>query len=507
MEFKLNFNAKNHSECDIAVFAGFSKTEKKGKKSETKLVNTHWPKEVKAAFNSYKASANFNGANGDVLIFPLDGGHIGCAFGLGEKSKLTNECVRKAIARLFKELVDHHDEVSVNLDSFIVKGKFEDSLTAVIEAFIMTEYRYDAFKSKGNKNNSKLKTVILDSKQPKAKLKKARAALDAAVSVAESVNLARDFVNCPPNDLNSISYAKRVVADAKKLKGVKSKVLGRADLKKEKMGMFLAVNQGSDYEAQLVHLTYTPPKATKKTKHIILVGKGLTFDTGGLSLKPCGSMVNMKFDMAGSSTMYGAFRAAVLTGAKCKITCLLGMTDNAIGPNAIYPDAVVTARNGKTVEILNTDAEGRLVLGDVINYACDLNPDTIIDAATLTGACLVAVGHEMCAVLGNDQKLVDSILKSAKNKDEYAWQLPIIEEFHNDLKSPTADIKNIGGSRFGGTAKAAAFLETFVEEGVSWAHLDIAGIGDSQGSHKPYCPAKGGSGLIVRTVCDYLHNV
>jgi len=507
MEFKLNFNAKNHSDCEVAVFAGFSKTETKGKKSETKLVNSHWPKEVKEAFSSFKASKNFKGSNGDTLVFPLDGGHIAVAFGLGEKSKLTLECSRKAIANLFKRLVDHHEEVAVNLDSFIIKGKLEDSITAMVEAFIMTEYRYDAFKSSANKNKSKLKTVILDSKLPKSKLKKAQAALDDAVSVSESVNLARDFVNCPPNDLHSINYAKRVVADAKKLKGVKVKVLGRAELKKEKMGMYLAVNQGSDYEAQLVHLTYTPPKATKKTKHIALVGKGLTFDTGGLSLKPGAAMVNMKFDMAGSSTMYGAFRAAVLTGAKCKITCLLGLTDNAIGPKAIYPDAVVTARNGKTVEILNTDAEGRLVLGDVINYACDLKPDAIIDAATLTGACLVAVGHETCAILGNNQKLIDSVLKSAKNKDEYMWQLPIIPEFHDDLKSVTADLKNIGGSRFGGTAKAAAFLENFVEEGIAWAHLDIAGIGDSQGAHKPYCPAKGGSGLIVRSLCDYLHNV
>ena len=280
MEFKLNFNAKNHSDCEVVVFAGFSKTEKSGKKSETKLVNSHWPKEVSAAFTSFKASRNFNGSNGDTLVFPLDSGHIGVAFGLGDKSKLTLECSRKAIAKLFKELVDHHEEVAVNLDSFIVKGNLEDSLTAMIESFLMTEYRYDTFKSSPNKNKSKLKTVILDSKQPKAKLKKAQAALDAATSVAESINLARDYVNCPPNDLNSITFAKRVVADAKKLKGVKSKVLGRAELKKEKMGMFLAVNQGSDYEAQLVHLTYTPAKATKNTKHIVLVGKGLTFDTG-----------------------------------------------------------------------------------------------------------------------------------------------------------------------------------------------------------------------------------
>lgn len=504
MEFKLNFNAKNHSEGEVVVFAGYSKTEKKGKKTETKLVNSHWPKAAKESFSSLKASSTFNGNSGESFTFPLEDGSMGLAYGLGEKSKLDFEGVRKSIANLYKKVSKHHEEVVINLDSFVVKSKLEDSLTAVVEALLMTEYNYDEFKSK--KHEVKLSTVIFDSKQPKAKARKAQTALDNAVSVSESINLCRDFVNCPPNELNSETYSKRIQADAKKLKGVKIKVMGRTELKKQKMGMFLAVNQGSNYDAQLVQLTYTPPKATKKTKHIALVGKGLVFDTGGLSLKPSTAMVNMKFDMAGSATLYGAFRAAVLTGAKCKITCLLGLTDNAIGPKAIYPDAVVTAKNGKTVEILNTDAEGRLVMGDILTYASEMKPDAIIDAATLTGACLVAVGHEMCAVMGNDQKLTDAILKSAKNKDEYAWPLPIIDEFRNDMKSPIADLKNIGGSRFGGTAKAAAFLENFVEEGVSWAHLDIAGIGDSQGSHKPYCPGKGASGLMVRTVCDYLHN-
>ncbi|MFT6069596.1 MAG: leucyl aminopeptidase [Bacteriovoracaceae bacterium] len=504
MEFHLNFNAKNHSESEVAVFAGFSKVEEKGKKKENKLVNGHWPKEVKEAFNKFKASTTFSGQNGQSLAFPLENGDTALAYGLGEKSKLSLESLRKSVSNLHKTVAESHKEISINLDSFLVKSKLEESLTAIVEALLMTEYRYEVFMSK--KSEIKLKSVTFDSKLPKSKAKKANEAVTAAVHVSESVNLCRDYVNCPPNDLNSETYAKRVVEDAKKIKGVKVKVLGKADLKKEKMGMFLAVNQGSDFEPQLVHLTYTPPKATKKTKHIALVGKGLTFDTGGLSLKPGASMVNMKTDMAGSSTLYAAFRAAALTGAKTKITCLLGMTDNAIGPKAIYPDAIVKAKNGKTVEILNTDAEGRLVLGDVLTYASEMKPDAIIDAATLTGACLIAVGIETCAILGNNQKLINDLLKSAKNTDEYVWQLPIIEEFHNDMKSPIADLKNIGGSRWGGTAKAAAFLENFVDKDIAWAHLDIAGISGGQGAHKPYCPASGASGLIVRTVCDYLRN-
>ncbi len=193
-------------------------------------------------------------------------------------------------------------------------------------------------------------------------------------------------------------------------------------------------------------------------------------------------------------------------GLPVKISCFLGMTDNAVNEHATMPDSIVTARNGKTVEILNTDAEGRLVLGDVLSYASDMKPDAVIDAATLTGACLVALGSEVCAVLGNDKKLTDALLKAAGDADEYMWQLPIVDEWREDMKGTISDLKNIGGSGFGGTAKAAAFLEEFVAKGVSWAHLDIAGVGDSQ-KHLPYCPSKGASGIIIRSLVRYLQNV
>jgi len=280
---------------------------------------------------------------------------------------------------------------------------------------------------------------------------------------------------------------------------VKIKILNKAQIKKEKMGMFLSVNAGSAFEPRLVHLTYVPAKSTSKTKHVALVGKGITFDTGGYCVKPGTSMAGMKNDMGGSATVYGAFRAAVLEKAPVKITCILAITDNAINEHATFPDAIVTARNGKTVEILNTDAEGRLILGDALDYTCDLKPDYIIDAATLTGACLVALGNQVCAVLGNDQNWINEILQAAKDCDEYMWQLPIIEEWRQDIKSKVADIKNIGTPMRAGTAIGAAFLEEFIKNDVKWAHLDVAGVVDSQ-SHLPYCSPHGASGLIVRTL-------
>lgn len=173
--------------------------------------------------------------------------------------------------------------------------------------------------------------------------------------------------------------------------------------------------------------------------------------------------------MGGSATVYGAFRAAVLEKAPIKITCILAMTDNAINSTATMPDTVVAGRNGKTVEILNTDAEGRLILADALDYACDLNPHYIIDAATLTGACLVALGNQVCAILGNDDKWINEILAAAKNQDEYMWQLPIIPEWRTDIKSKVADLKNIGSPMRAGTATAAAFLEEFIKNDIKWA--------------------------------------
>jgi leucyl aminopeptidase len=416
------------------------------------------------------------------------------------------EALRRVIANFFKAVSGKkYKTILIDALSFHGISKKEKTLALMHEALIMTDYKFDKYFS--TKKELSFKSIDLYVADANLK-RKAKKDIDAHINTAESVNYCRALIDEAPNVLHSVEYAKRIEKDVRttlKGKGVKVKILGKAELKKEKMGCFLAVNAGSAYAPQLVHLTYTPKKATKNMKHIALVGKGLTFDTGGYSLKPGGAMMGMKFDMGGSATVYGAFRAAVLNNAPVKITCILGMTDNAVNSNATFPDSIVTSRKGLTVEILNTDAEGRLVLADCLDYASDQGPDEIIDAATLTGACLVALGSQVGAVLGNDQKFVDRLLKTAKGNDEYMWQLPIIPEWRDDMKSKIADLKNIGTPARAGTATAAAFLENFIGEGISWAHLDIAGIGDSQ-AHLPYCPAKGGSGILVRSLADYLVN-
>jgi len=500
MEIKLNLNAKEATGADLVVLGSFTTTQKKGKKEVKVAAMTNWSKEVKDYFATLKSSSTFTAESGSQFFFDFEGNRY-LAFGLGDKKQLDNETARKAYSNLVKAMKDSYVSVALQLDTMLAKGGLENTVTILTEAIQLTSYQFDKYLT--NKKTAKMKTIHFDSKEKKTAAKKLQTAIDDTTKITESVNIARDFVNEPPNVLNSESYAKEVLKDVKNIKGVKVKVLGKADLKKQKMGMFLSVNAGSAYEPQLVHLTYTPAKATKNTKHIAFVGKGLTFDTGGYSLKPGASMVNMKFDMAGSATVYGAFRAAALLGLPVKVSCFLGMTDNAVNELATMPDSIVTAKNGKTVEILNTDAEGRLVLGDVLTYASEHKPDAIIDAATLTGACLMALGTEVCGLMGNDDKLKNSLKKAAGNTDEYIWDLPIIPEWREDMKSNIADLKNIGGSRWGGTAKAAAFLENFVGEGIAWAHLDIAGCGDSQG-HLPYCPTKGASGMMVRTLVEYI---
>ncbi len=490
MKISLNYGTKE-SNSQTHILGVFAKD--KG------LDFPKWPRDLKETFLATPGSNEFDGKTGNFIFF--NGNQIYLVFGLGEKKKFKNESLRRIASEIYTTVKAKYNTVCIHVDQF--SSNLELATELIGEGIYLTDYSFDRYLSK--KEKPKLAEVFLYSTRKSAKSQKA---LEAAKEIASSINVARDFINEPPNIQRSTTYAKEIEKDIRdnlKGKGVKVKVLGKKELKKENMNLFLSVNAGSAFEPQLVHLTYTPKKANRNTKHIALVGKGLVFDTGGYSLKPGASMVNMKFDMGGSATVYGAFRAAALAGINAKITCILGITDNSVNSHATMPDSIVKGRNGKTVEILNTDAEGRLVLADCLDYTCDLKPDFIIDAATLTGACLVALGTEVGAVMTNNQKFADKLLKSAKTKDEYLWQLPIVDEFRNDMKSQIADLSNIAPNRWGGTPKAAAFLEEFIKNDIPWCHLDVAGIADTQ-AHLPYCPKKGGSGLLIRTIFDFMKN-
>lgn len=512
MQIKLDVVGDQFLGSELKILTAVQKTAATptAKTAKAKTSNTptasvdHWSdKGLKEEFNNLRAAKNYKAAKDETLSFTGATGETVWVVGLGDKTKFTAEDIRKSVAKVYKAAKGKFTTIAFDVPGFNSVRDEAAACQLIAESIYMSDYTFEKYKSK--KSEAPEATIILGHVEKKnaAKIEKA---LSSTKNICESINVIKDYVNEAPNVLNSEEYAKRVEADVKaNLKGVKVKILNKAAIQKEKMGMFLSVNAGSAYEPRLVHLSYEPAKATSKTKHIALVGKGITFDTGGYCVKPGASMAGMKNDMGGSATVYGAFRAAVLEKAPVKITCILAITDNAINEHATFPDAIVTARNGKTVEILNTDAEGRLILGDALDYACDLNPDYIIDAATLTGAALVALGNQVAAILGNDQKWINEILAAAKDKDEYMWQLPIINEWRQDIKSKVADIKNIGTPMRAGTAIGAAFLEEFIKNDVKWAHLDVAGVVDSQ-SHLPYCSAHGASGLIVRSLTHLLVN-
>ncbi|MDA8793774.1 leucyl aminopeptidase [Bacteriovoracaceae bacterium] len=459
-------------------------------------------KALKDSLTNLKNFKSFSGERNSTFSFHNEN-QENLLYGIGDSSKYSTEDLRKVAGNLFKYLkINNSNNVNIVFDSFRGKNKSSEAVIAFVEALYMSDYEFIKYKSESKKFSLTINLVLTAAKD----VNSAKKAETSIINTVESLNVTRDFVNEAPNVLTSVEYAKQVQNDVtKNLKGVKVKILNKAQIKKEKMNLFLSVNAGSGYEPRLVHLTYTPKKVTKKTKHFALVGKGIVFDTGGYSLKPSGAMAGMKFDMGGSATVYGAFRAAVLNNSPYKLTCVLAMTDNAVNSFATFPDAIVKGRNGKTVEILNTDAEGRLILADALDYTCDLNPDGIIDAATLTGACLVALGNQVCAVLGNNQKFTNQLLSNCKKQEEYAWELPIINEWRSDIKSKVADIKNIGSGRLAGTAIGAAFLQEFIKNDIPWIHLDIAGVCDSQ-SHLSYCPADGASGLMVRSLNRMLTN-
>lgn len=508
MIIKLDTTGDQFLNCDLKILTAFQVevSSSKGKKKSDKTTEApvsiaHWEnKTLVEEFMGLRAAATFKAGKDETLTFTGPFGETILVVGLGKKDQFDDESIRKSVAKAFKANASKFSSIGIDVEGFNTIEDDIQTAALIAESLGMCDYNYDLYKSKKQDKNEC--TVFLAvNKKNAAKIQKE---ISSVQNITNSINVARDFVNEVPNVLTSVEYAKRVENDVKKnLKGVKVKILNKAQLKKENMNLFLSVNNGSAHEARLVHLTYEPTKMNSKTKHVCLVGKGLTFDTGGYSLKPGGSMMGMKFDMAGSATVYGAFRAAVLEKAPIKITCILAMTDNAVNEFATMPDSIVTARNGMTVEILNTDAEGRLVLADAFDYACDLKPHYLIDAATLTGACLVALGSQVAGVMGNDDEFYQELKNHADANGEYIWQLPIIEEWRQDMKSKIADLKNIGTPMRAGTPTAAAFLENFIKNDVKWAHFDIAGVADSA-SHLPYCPANGASGLIIRTLTSYL---
>jgi leucyl aminopeptidase len=326
-------------------------------------------------------------------------------------------------------------------------------------------------------------------------------ALESARIVAECQNFTRDLQNEPPNRLGPLALAERARAMAEEM-ALECEVLDQDQMRQLGMGSLLAVAQGSAQPPALIVLRYRPVQSPACGDHLGLVGKGVTFDTGGISIKPADNMDKMKYDMSGGAAMIGAMRAIAQLKPAIPVTALIPTVENMPGGKAQRPGDIVTTLSGKTVEVLNTDAEGRMILNDAITYAKRLGCTHLVDAATLTGAIVVALGHFYVGVFSNNEAFRDKLMAAAARQGEKMWPMPVDDEFKDLLKTPFADIANVGG-RWGGAITAALFLKEFAEN-TPWIHLDIAGTA-SYDDGRPFA-AKGASGVCVRTLVDLAMN-
>ena len=420
--------------------------------------------------------------------------------GLGSRNKYTPEALRLAAGRAAKTA----QRLKVRTVVFAVPETTDTvaALRAVVEGLELGVYRFERYKSsaKEEKNAPKLTAVRLLLPNGTDKTKEYEQAVSLGQRVAEATNWARDLVNEPPNVVNPERLA-REAQEMGREAGIKVTVGGRKEIERLKMGMFLGVAQGSINEPKLIHIEYTPknPKHAKQAP-VALVGKAITFDSGGLSLKPTDSMVDMKTDMAGSAAVLGAMKVIAALKPPFPVHAFVGACENMPSGTSYRPSDVLTSRAGKTVEITNTDAEGRLVLGDVMTWATEHKPAVLIDLATLTGACVIALGNYIVGAFGDHDETVQDVLNAARTAGEEMWRLPVSELQKDVLRSEVADMKN-SGERWGGAINAALFLKEFVGD-TPWVHLDIAGPSTSP-KERGYL-GKGGTGVGVRTLVEYV---
>lgn len=438
---------------------------------------------------------DLTGKNGQTLLIPSIEGIAAerlLVLGLGKAKELTAESLRKALVKLADSL-----KAGVAKSASVALGKLGD-ISAEQEARILAEcvglaiYQYSA--TKGKKPDAIVLNAIechsADKKSASAKDK----ALEVGAAIAEGSNLTRELGNLPANICTPTYLAEQAKDLAKTHSALKTKILEAADMKKLGMGSLLSVAAGSDQPPKLIVMEYNGGKAGAKPW--VLVGKGVTFDTGGISLKPGEGMDEMKYDMCGAASVFGTLHSVLRLKLAINLVCIVPATENMPNGHATKPGDVVTSMSGQTIEVLNTDAEGRLILCDALTYAERFKPKAVIDIATLTGACVIALGNHATGLYANQQELADKLLSAGIKAADKAWQMPLWDEYQSQLDSNFADIANIGG-RAGGSVTAACFLSRFTKA-YHWAHLDIAGTAWKSGA------AKGATGRPVPLLTQFL---
>ncbi len=449
-------------------------------------------------------SGDFRGREGDALTVYPDGAIAArrvVLLGLGANSEAHPDTLRRAAGRAVGAARARRATSLAIAAPTLRRVRLAPGARALAEGAVLGDYRFDAYQEKPKEPSPPLATTTLLYER-QADARSARAPADRGVAVAESQNFARELSNQPGNALPPAALARAAQRMARET-GLRCRVLGVAELEKRKMGGILAVGGGSANTPRLVVLEHgRPPKGARKRPTIALVGKGVTFDSGGVSIKPSAGMDKMKHDMSGAAAVVGTLRACALLKLPLHVVGVVGAAENLPSGTAYRPGDLVRTAAGKTIEVLNTDAEGRVVLADALHFArSEFEPAAMIDLATLTGACIIALGGWCSGVMG-DEDLVERIRKAGEATAERAWPLPLWEEHRKHVKSKVGDLKNTGG-RDAGAITAGAFLSYF-SEGTPWAHIDIAGTADTD-KPGPYQPA-GATGVGVRLLVDLLEN-
>ncbi|MEX1047449.1 MAG: leucyl aminopeptidase [Actinomycetota bacterium] len=439
--------------------------------------------------------AKSTGKRGESMIVPTLG-KLPAAFvmllGLGEKKKVDADALRRAIGKAASRVCGYR-KVATTL-SQAAKGP-DDSVRATVEGLLLGAYKFDRYKSKDSKPVALKEFTLIEG--PRTNARRTARAVEESEILCEAVAWARDLINTPAGDATPEILAREAQKMAKAA-GLRSKVWTKQELRRGGFGGILGVGQGSEHPPRLIELSYRGAAASRAP--IALAGKGITFDSGGLSLKDAKNMEWMKADKAGAAAMMAVMRAIGMLRPKVNVIAAIPCAENMPSGSAVRPGDVLRHRGGKTSEVLNTDAEGRLVLADALAKLAERKPAAIIDAATLTGACMVALGDGLYGVLGNDKRLVRDILDAGEAEGEPGWELPLWDGYRSQIDSSIADVKNTG-SRYGGAISAALFLREFVGD-TPWVHLDVAGTAyaESPGDYWP----KGGTGSPVRTVVRYI---
>ena len=448
--------------CDVLVINKFE-----DKKTSNQLVNEFAPE-------------TFTGKAGEIFTIHTHNKYPSTyilAVGLGKEEELDNNIIRENTAKAIKKCI----ELKAKTVAFDITTDQIFGMSIISGSFI-ANYNFDKYKTK---KEHRIEELYLSNVSQH---------IEHAKHIAEAVEFARDLANEPAQ----YATPQRLAELALSFDGLDTRVFEKEQIKKMGMGAFYAVSKGSEEPPKFIHMRYSSPTPLKR---IAIIGKGICFDSGGLDIKPASSMLTMKDDMSGAACILGIMKVLSKFKPDIEVHGIIAACENMPGAEAYKPGDILTAKNGKTIEVDNTDAEGRLTLADALCYACDLEVDEIIDIATLTGACMVALGNAASGIMGNDSEFINQIIKMGSLCGEKFWELPMWQEYRDNMKSDVADMKNTG-TRYGGASSAGMFLKEFVKDDIKWAHLDVAGTAFLESPHKEF--GKGATGVGVRTILNYI---